>query len=86
MKTFKKFFRKIDLFGVPLLLKYKSKDNYTTSLGGLTLFLFILIALYSAIYYCIKFIRRENFTTIYYIVNIPKAESVNLKKANGFLA
>jgi hypothetical protein len=35
------------------------------------------------IYYFIKFINKENFTTIYYTVNIPKTDTIKLKDSNA---
>ena len=35
MKDFKKFLKKLDLFGVNLNFKYQANDTYTTTLGGI---------------------------------------------------
>ena len=83
MKSIKKFLRKLDVFGVPMNFRYKSKYKYSTSLGGFTLILFCLLSSIIVIYYLIKFINKENFTTIYYTVNIPKTEIVILKNSNA---
>ena len=82
MKSIKKFLKKLDLSGIPLTFKYKSKDKYSTSLGGFILLIFCVIVLYLFIYYFIQFINKKNFTTIYYTANISKTDSVKLKDSN----
>ena len=82
MKSIKKFLKKLDLSGMPLTFKYKSKDKYSISLGGFIILIFCLIVLYLGIYYIIQFINKKNFTTIYYIANIPKTETIKLKDSN----
>ena len=78
MKGIKKFLRKSDVFGVPLTFRYKSKNTYSTSLGGFTMIIFFILSSILVIYYLIKFINKENFTTIYYTANIPKTDSIKL--------
>ena len=83
MKSIKNFFRKLDLSGLPFTFKYKSKDRYTTSLGGFILILFSIVVLYFGIYYFIEFINMKNFTIIYYTASISKTEIfVNYTKVN----
>ena len=87
MKSIKNFFRKLDLSGLPFTFKYKSKDRYTTSLGGFILILFSIVVLYFGIYYFIEFINMKNFTIIYYTASISKTEIIKLqdsKVAVGF--
>ena len=83
MKTIKKILKKIDVFGVPLTFRYKSKDKYSTSLGGFTLILFFIVVLYLGISNLNKFINKKNFTTIYYTVNIPKTDFIQLKETKA---
>ena len=82
MKSIKKFLKKLDLSGMPLTFKYKSKDKYSISLGEFIILIFCLIVLYLGIYYIIQFINKKNFTTIYYTANIPKTETIKLKDSN----
>ena len=83
MKSIKKFLRKIDLSGIPFTFKYKSKEKYSTSLGGFILILFSLVVLYFGISYIIEFINKKNFTIIYYTANIAKTEIIKLKESKG---
>ena len=83
MKGIKKFLKKLDLSGLPFTFKYKSKEKYSTSLGGFILILFSLVVLYFGIYYIIEFINKENFTIIYYTANISQTEIIKLKDSKG---
>ena len=83
MKNIKSFLKKIDVFGVPYLFKYKTKDKYTTSLGGLINIIFTILVISFTIFYFIPFSTKKNFTTLYYSNNTPNAESINLRKSNS---
>ena len=83
MKIIKDFLRRIDVFGVTFNFKYKSKDKYSTSIGGLFVFLFSILACYMGIYYFIPFYQRKNFTTLYYTMNLNYTETIKLKEANA---
>ena len=86
MKIIKDFLRKIDVFGVTFNFKYKSKDKYSTSIGGLFVFLFSILACYMGIYYFIPFYQRKNFTILYYTMNLNYTETIKLKEANAAFA
>ena len=82
LKNIKKFLRIFDFFGVPLTFRYKLKDKYSSSLGGLTMILFCILVIFLVFYYFNRFINRENFTTIYYTVNIPKTDVIRFIESN----
>ena len=86
MRDLKKFLKKIDFFGVPFLFKYKNKDRYSTSLGGLFFILFCIVVLFIVIYYFIPFINRQNFSIIYYSMNLSKTEQVILSESKAAFA
>ena len=83
MRKIKKLLKKLDIFGIPMTFRYKTKDKYSSSLGGFTLILFCVLASTLGIYYLIKFINRENFKIIYYTINISKTDSLKLKDSNS---
>ena len=83
MRDIKKFLKKLDLFGVNLNFKYQANDTYTTALGGLFILIFGAVALGFGIYYFIPFIKRKNLSIIYYTMNIPKTEQINLKDSKA---
>ena len=83
MKSFKNFLRKIDIFGVPFNFKYKTRDKYSTPVGGFILLLFCIIALAFGIYYFIPFLNRNNLNIIYYTMNIPQTEQIRLKDSQA---
>ena len=86
MKSLKSFLRTIDVFGVPFFFRYKGDKKYRTSLGGLFIIIFIVVVLWILIYYFIPFINRKNFTIVYYTMNLPYTEQINLKETKAAFA
>ena len=86
MKAFKGFLQKIDVFAVPLTFRYKEKNYYSTSLGGIFIILFLIVILIVGIYYALPFINRKNFTIVYYTHNLSKTEQINFKNSNSNFA
>ena len=82
MKTIKDFLKKIDVFGSTFNFKYKSKDKYSTYIGGLFVLLFLILSSYTVIYYFIPFSKRKNYTILYYTMNLPYTESIKFKDTN----
>ena len=83
MKSFRTFLRKIDIFGVPFNFKYKTKDKYSTPLGGFILLIIASLSLGFGIYYLLPFLNRKNLSIIYYTMNIPKTEQIRLKDSQA---
>ena len=81
MKSLSDFLRKFDLFGVSFTFKYKSKEKYTTGLGGIITILFIILIIFIGIYNFIPFYNKKNFTTIYYTLKLAKTERVFFDKS-----
>ena len=86
MESIKSFLRKIDPFGVQFSFKYKSKNYYTSSKGGLFLLIFFVAAFIVFIYYFIPFYRRENITAVYYTLILPHAERINFAESKSTLS
>ena len=86
MESIKSFLRKIDPFGVSFSFKYKSKQNYTTSTGGLFLLIFIVLTLIAFVYYFIPFYQRKNITTVYYTLIMPNAERISFAESKTAMA
>ena len=86
MESIKSILRRIDPFGVPFSFKYKSKNSYTTSTGGLFLILFIALAVCVFVYYFIPFYHRENITAVYYTLMLPYAERISFAESKSSLA
>ena len=81
MKKLKTFLKKIDSFGVPYSFRYKTKENYRTSIGGLIHIIFCIFLISFTIYYFVPFSKMKNFSTIYYSMSIPNGERINLKQS-----
>jgi len=86
MESIRIFLRKIDPFGVPFSFKYKQKQNYTTSTGGLFLLIFLVLAVIVFVYYFIPFYHRENYTAVYYTLILPYAERINFEESESTIS
>ena len=69
MTSLKVLLRKFDMFGVPMAFRYKTKEKYSTSLGGITIIIFGTLSLIFGVYYFIPFIKRKNFSIINILYN-----------------
>jgi len=81
MESINEFIRSLDCFGVSYTFKYKSKERYTTPLGGIITLLFIALCIAEGIYNFIPFYNRKNFTTIYYILKLAQTEKIFFDKS-----
>ena len=86
MKAIKKMLKKVDVFGVPFSFRYKNEERYSTSLGGFFFIIFLLIVPVVGIYYLIPFINRKNYNLVYYSMNLPTAERIQLKESKAVFA
>ena len=86
MKSLRLLLRKIDIFGVPLNFKYKKEDKFSTTLGGIIIIAFCVLALVFGIYYFIPFYKRQNLSIIYYTMNIPETETIRFKDSQAAFA
>ena len=86
MKTLKKFLQKIDVFAVPLSFRYKEKNYYATSLGGICIILLLIVVLIVGIYYSIPFLDRKNLTIVYYTHTLSGTENIKYKESNSNFA
>lgn len=77
MKATKSILKKFDMFGVPFSFRYKSKDKYYTSLGGIFFLLFCVVSLAIGIYYFIPFIYRKNYSLVYYSMTLVQQKELN---------
>ena len=86
MKSFKNFLKAIDIFGITFSFRYKDKERYKTVIGGLIIILFLILVLGVGIYYFIPFINRENYTIVYYTMNLASTEEVSMFQSYSNIA
>ena len=86
MKSIKSFFRALDIYGITYSFRYKDKERYQTSIGGFIVILFLILVLIMGIYYFIPFINRENYTIVYYTMNLASTEEVNIFESESNFA
>ena len=78
-----KWFKKIDQFGEKFSFKYNSYDKYSTAVGGLFNFIFLLISLVIIIINSIPFFKKENFSLQFYTIN-QDTENHDLNQSFAF--
>ena len=81
MKTIKNFLKKFDIFGVPILFRYKKRNKYLSSLGGSCFIIYAALFLFFGIYFFIPFYNRKNFSFVYYTMDLTKAEQIKLNNS-----
>ena len=86
MKRIQNIFKRFDLFGVPFSFRYQNEDKYSTSLGGFFFTAFCIFSIIIGIYYFIPFFNRKNFSIVYYSMNLPHTEDINLKASKATFA
>ena len=86
MEAIKSFLTTIDIFGITYSFRFKDKERYQTSLGGLILVLFIILVISFGIYYFLPFLNRRNYSIVYYTMNLAVTEEVNLFQSESNIA
>jgi len=86
MKKIKQFLKNFDIFGVPISFRYKKRNKYLSSLGGLCFIIYIALVLFFGIYFFIPFYNRKNFSFVYYTMDLTKAEQVKLNNSETIFA
>ena len=86
MKNIKNFLKTCDLFGITFTFRYKTKEKYQTSLGGIFNILFFILVLSLGIYYFIPFLNRKNYSIVYYTMNLASTENINFKDTKSNFA
>ena len=86
MKSFRRFLKKLDVFGTSYSFKYKNEEKYTSATGGFILILFSILVVAFAIYYFIPFYNRKNLSIIYYSMSMPSTDEIKLYKSKANFA
>ena len=68
------FFKCFDFSETPFTFKYNSNESYSTTFAGVTLFLYIILAVLFLIGGLIPFFKKENFTLHYYTMNLEETD------------
>ena len=85
IKCIKRFLKKFDVFGLNFSFIYRQEDKYQTSLRGIFFIAFCVVVAVVGIYYFIPFIKRKNFSIVYYSMNLQGAEKLILWNQEGLL-
>ena len=86
MRKFKNFLRTIDIYGTTFYFKFKNREKYQTIIGGVIIFLFVILVSIVGIYYFIPFVNRKNYNIVYYTMNLAVTEEVNLFQSESNFA
>ena len=86
MRTIRNFLKTIDIFGITFSFRYKDKERYQTSFGGLMVMIFLILVVLVGIYYFIPFANRKNYAIVYYTMNLAATEEVSMFQSDSNFA
>ena len=78
MESILNFFRILDSFGVVYNFRYRDRKKYQTAMGGFFFILFLILVFVLSILSFIPFVKRKNYTIVYYTMNLAETEEVNI--------
>ena len=85
MKTFKKFFRRIDFYAKPITLRHKGEYKFYTNLGAYTSFAIIVIMAGFATWMFMNMISGSSFTVDHKIFSYTRDDNPTVSLgARGF--
>ena len=78
MEAFLSFLRVLDSFGVVYNFRYRDRKKYQTPIGGFIFILFLIFVFVFGILSFIPFVKRKNYTIVYYTMNLAETQEVNI--------
>ena len=75
----RRFFQSFDYFGVQFNFHYKSREKYRSATGGIIMIAFVLLAITYVMINVFSFLRRQNFSIIYYTTRLSKTDEINFR-------
>ena len=75
----RRFLQSFDYFGVQFNFHYKSKEKYRSATGGIIMIGFVILAITYVMINVFSFIRRKNFSIIYYTTRLSQTDEINFK-------
>lgn len=73
-----KIIKEFDYFGVQFNFNYSNEEKYRTTVGGLGFLLFIAVGVAYAIITGIPMLKRQKMSVIYYTMQLPDTDEINL--------
>ena len=75
----RRFLQSFDYFGVQFNFHYKSKEKYRSATGGIIMIGFVVLAITYVMINVFSFVRRKNFSIIYYTTRLSQTDEINFK-------
>ena len=85
MNIIKQILKKTDVFGVPFFFKYENNNKYSSPLGGLFFIIFCISIVIILGYNFSPFIKRKNYSLIYYSISMSNTEEIKLEESDQLL-
>ena len=76
----------IDLFSTPLNFTYKKDVKYSTRIGGIVTFIYILLILTYLIFEFVYFVKRDKYDLVYLAENMDSTDVLNFKQSKNDFA
>ena len=73
----KRFFKSFDYFGVQFNFHYKSREKYHSATGGVIFLGFVVLTLTYVSINIVSFIKRKNFSIIYYTTRLSETDEIS---------
>ena len=75
----RRFLQSFDYFGVQFNFHYKSKEKYRSATGGIIMIGFVVLAITYVMINVFAFVRRKNFSIIYYTTRLSQTDEINFR-------
>ena len=78
--------KNIDLFSTPINFTYKKEGKYSTTIGGIVTFIYILLILAYLIFEFVYFVKRDKYEIVYLAENMDSTDILNFKQSKNDIA
>ena len=86
MEAFLNFLRVLDSFGITYNFRYRDRKKYQTAMGGFVFILFLIFVIVFVILNFIPFVKRKNYTIVYYTMNLAQTQEVSIFESESNFA
>ena len=78
MESILNFFRVLDTFAPPISFRFRERKKYESAFAGFFIIPYLIFVIIFSILSFIPFVKRKNYTIVYYTMNLAATEKVNI--------
>ena len=78
MESILNFFRVLDTFAPPISFRFRERKKYESAFAGFFIIPYLIFVIIFSILSFIPFVKRKNYTIVYYTMNLAATEEVNI--------